>query len=354
MSNLLRVEHNNQEIVLTVENEQLGNFVSSLLGQPQSIDKVFTIPFDANHNYFTHLIELIKQRLDQQNNYELVSFQATIGYKDNTRRKLNTIEAFKTFSESLSLISTDLNFKFGILIHFPNKQIPEKQEIDINFSTSTNEKRYYARSIFDLALRNKEYTSGIIAVELNHTERTWADDMLAIIENSFNEIWIKESNLKKITRSIFSFIRLDSSFFTMIFATLFMIVLLVNIGEHESLQNVKYLDTLEKAPKDMNTLHQKIDFVANNLTTNSNILNSSLIKDFGVFVGITVLFFAFIYIVQEFINPSKSFVVLTNRTVEYKTEILNSHKNKIWALSIVGTIVLSIIANYIYSFIVAI
>mgnify|MGYP003602556299 FL=1 len=50
MSNLLRVEHNNQEIVLKVENEQLGNFVSSLLGQPQSIDKIFTTPFDANHN----------------------------------------------------------------------------------------------------------------------------------------------------------------------------------------------------------------------------------------------------------------------------------------------------------------
>ncbi|KRU22905.1 hypothetical protein, partial [Psychrobacter piscatorii] len=107
MSQLIRMEHDDQEIALKVENKRLGDFVSSLLGQPQSIERLFTTPFYANHDYLVNLISLIEQRLSQQNIYTITSFQATIGFKDKTRRKLTTIEAFKSFSESLSLISTE-------------------------------------------------------------------------------------------------------------------------------------------------------------------------------------------------------------------------------------------------------
>lgn len=39
MNQVVTIKHNNSEIALPCEDEQLGEFISSLLGQPQSIEK---------------------------------------------------------------------------------------------------------------------------------------------------------------------------------------------------------------------------------------------------------------------------------------------------------------------------
>lgn len=212
INQVVKIENGDKEISLPFNTEHLGDFISGLLGQPQSIEKVFTTPFIADNDYFIHLITLIKQRLEQQNIHEFISFQATIGYKDKTRRKFTSVEAFTSYSESLNLISTEVNFKFGILIHFPKKDIPEKQEIDIDFSTAENELHGYPISIISSVLGRKK-VSGVIVAEIYHTERTWADEILKLIENSLDDIVIKESKSKTIVRNILAPVSIDNVFF---------------------------------------------------------------------------------------------------------------------------------------------
>lgn len=346
---IVKIENGDKEISLPFNTENLGEFISGLLGQPQSIEKVFTTPFVARSEYFVHLIELIKQRLEQQNVHEFVSFQAMIGYKDKSRRKFTSIESFVAYSESLNLISTDVNFKFGILVHFPKKDIPEKQEIDIDFFTTEKELRGYPSSIASLVLFQKK-VSGIVLVEVNHTERTWADEILKLIENSLDNIIIKDPTSKKIIRSILSPINFDNVFFGIILLIPIYILIGIQTKKRDNDGMSKYLDVLENSNLDITSLHQKLDIVSSHLLTRNTAATNSLSQNIIVYIGLLILLSILIYIINLFTKTPDSFIVLTKATSQYQEEVLKNHKSKLWIASILGTVLLGLIINYIFGF----
>lgn len=45
-----------------------------------------------------------------------------------------------------------------------------------------------------------DYSSGLVSIEITHTERTWADDMMGMLEKSLDEIWTQQSKLSKTMR----------------------------------------------------------------------------------------------------------------------------------------------------------
>lgn len=350
MSNqIVRIENGDKEISLPFNTEHLGDFISGLLGQPQSIEKVFTTPFIARNEYFIHLIALIQQRLEQQNVHEFVSFQAMIGYKDKTRRKFTSIESFVSYSESLNLISTEVNFKFGILVHFPKKDIPEKQEIDIDFSTTENELHGYPRSIINLALGRKK-VSGVILVEVNHTERTWADEILKLVENSLDDIIIKEPTSKKFIRSILAPISADNIFFAIFLLIPVFSLMTLQAKTKDNNSMSEYLAVLKNNSTDIQTLHQKLDIVSTNLLTRNTDATNSMSQSLIIYIGFLVLLGILIYIISLFIKTPDSFIVLTKATTQYKKEISKKYKSKLWIASVFGTVLLGIIINYIFSF----
>ena len=117
----------NGQIALPVPPEQLGKFISSLLGQPQTLEREISGPFDIDQAWVTHLCAMIFQRVNQQNLAEPLTFEATITYRDNVKRKIQTFPAFEHFSESKKLVSTGIKISIAFLIKFPNKETPEKQ-----------------------------------------------------------------------------------------------------------------------------------------------------------------------------------------------------------------------------------
>lgn len=352
MSQLIRMEHNEQEIALKVENKLLGDFVSSLLGQPQSIERFFTTPFYASHDYLVNLISLIEQRLSQQNIYTITSFQATIGFQDKTRRKLTTIEAFKSFSESLSLVSTDVNLNFGIIVNFPNKDIPEKQEIIIHLATSSDNNNSYARDLFDIALSKKEALSGIVAVEINHTERTWADDMLTMISNSLDDIWVKEPNYKKAFRWILSTLRLEVLLILLVLLAPFIGVLTSRAQDDRASEYSKYLSISSEESTSLVGVHKKLDFMSDKFfnTVHPTIFDSFTFFGFGVFVVTFIIFLIVVFTMKESVKPPPSFVALTKKTEKYMEEVLQDNKVNLWVLSFFGTIFTGIVISYTFEF----
>ncbi|MGE6571133.1 hypothetical protein [Psychrobacter namhaensis] len=346
---VVKIENGGKEISIPFNTEDLGDFISGLLGQPQSIEKVFTTPFLANNEYFIHLIELIKQRLEQQNVHEIVSFQAMIGYKDKTRRKFTSIESFVSYSESLNLISDGINLKFGILVHFPKKDIPEKQEIDIDFSTTENDLHGYPRSIINLVLGRKK-VSGVILVEVNHTERTWADEILKLIENSLEDITIKEPVGKKIIRSALAPLNIDNVFFAMFLLIPVYVLLIIQTRDKANNDISKYLTVVEKNSMDIQALHQKLDIISNHLLMRDTATTNSLSQSLLIYLISLIFLGILIYVINLFIRTPDSFIVLTKASAQYRQEVLKKYRNKLWVASIFGAICLGLIINYIFNF----
>lgn len=80
---------------------------------------------------------MIEQRLYQQNEFQIVSFQSNIKFKDKTQRKLSSIEAFKTYAETLNVVSIGLSLNFSILVKFLKRNF-QKNRNNISFDSESN------------------------------------------------------------------------------------------------------------------------------------------------------------------------------------------------------------------------
>jgi hypothetical protein len=346
MSQLVTINNSQKEVSLICPDENLGEFISSLLGQPQSISKNFTKPFKADTAYFEHLLAVIFQRLDQQNTYELVNFNAKIKFKDGAERKLTSIDSFKTYAESMSRVSVRLLLVISLLVKFPNKEIPERQEISLSFDTLSNESSEIDESL-------AENYSGIIYINIEHTERTWADDMLTLIENSFDKIWIDQN---KFSIKVLKFAKIISneiaSLAFMLLGSLAMIYSLFDkfsidaktkrLNEYLSLGNNNTNDTIGR----------KLDLIAQNVLS----INDYSDMKWSMYLILAALALMSIRIILKTLKPYPSFVVLTIDTAAYMEDTLAKikTKNRLYSgiVTLLVTLALGILGNYIYSFLI--
>lgn len=97
---------NEAMLSLPIKKSDLGNFVADLLGQQQSIERVVDEKFDIDFNWFVNLNELINQRINQQNNADLISFNQVIYFESGLKRTLTSVEAMVSYNETRKDIST--------------------------------------------------------------------------------------------------------------------------------------------------------------------------------------------------------------------------------------------------------
>jgi len=79
---------NEKSLEIPVKKEDLGVFISSLLGQPQSIERELYGKVDIDHSWLTNLHHLISQRIHQQADASLINFTAEIFYAKGLKRSL--------------------------------------------------------------------------------------------------------------------------------------------------------------------------------------------------------------------------------------------------------------------------
>jgi hypothetical protein len=326
-----------QSIALPIDKKKLGEFISGLLGQPQSISKAFEDSFSADHQWFIHFFSLIFQRIKQQNSAEPLSFNARILYKDKHERKVTTWQAFQHFSETQNIISVGAQFNLAFLIHFPEKQIPERQEINLIFNS---EVRRQPAGLFG-SLLGAPVPLGIIVVEVQHTERTWADDILRMIETEISNIQVVEPKYRIHLRKIFG----------PLFAFAFPIVMLLSMAytqwqdENDGLKG-QAQKLLEVTSTNLQVIHDKINILI--LASEKNALNRG--------GSLKIIFFGFIvtglvYCVGLFLaQPNPSFVVLSRAAEKNRTEAIEKSKRRglILLISTIASLALGIFGNFIY------
>ena len=81
-------------ISFPVPKNSLGDFVTSLLGQKQSLERTYAVNFEIDHAWLMNLHEMIDQRVHQQARAQLTNFTAVVYFENGTKRTISTIESF--------------------------------------------------------------------------------------------------------------------------------------------------------------------------------------------------------------------------------------------------------------------
>lgn len=337
MTEIISVNVADRPVGFHVGKKELGDFISGLLGQPQSLERKIEAPFSVDHQWLIHFFSMIQQRIQQQNSPENLAFETSINYREGTERKLNSWESFEHFTETMNIISTGVKFHLSFLIQFNGKKVPERQEIIINFDSNESQS-----SIMD-GFFGRGNTVGEITIEIRHTERTWADDLFRIIENEISTINVNESTIKKNLRKIFlPFASL--SFPLMMFGSVIYSTWSKR-GDGEIISN-KISSIPNIGSYDLISLHSKVDILISEAQgkASNQFAELSLFLYLIVFAGLMFLGSVFLA------RPAPSFVVLSAAAKANKIKTLEKLKRKnLWLVgSIVFTFILGIFGNYVY------
>ncbi|MCW8952306.1 MAG: hypothetical protein OQK53_06365 [Rhodospirillales bacterium] len=181
------------EITFKVGHDEFKEFICGILGKPQIITKSFYGTFDLSKEDIENIHHLLAQRIMQQNNGMLASFNANIFYDDQSSVVLNSINEFSSYNEIRPICSKAVHLSFTFLVHFNDKTTPEKQQIDISIIASSD----YFAPIFDDSINLKSrYIFGIsntINFRVEHTARTWGADIESLLTGQIKS-WLKETS----------------------------------------------------------------------------------------------------------------------------------------------------------------
>ncbi|MCA7883263.1 hypothetical protein LGM58_08690 [Burkholderia contaminans] len=337
MTDILKITVENQDVNLPITKKTLGDFISGLLGQPQTLEKKDEVAFTVDHAWLIHIVSLITQRVAQQNLAEPLTFEATIDYRGGLTRKVSTFPAFEHFSETQNVVCIGVKLDISLLVQFPGKNHAEKQQITITLKTNEREKSIVEN------LFSKNLVAGHMNLEIRHTERTWADDMLNLISKEFESVQTHENKIKKSLRKIY--VPITGALFP-IFIIFGMMISTFHSNMKSSI--IEKIDSLSKIPQpNPEIINKKLDTLL--LFAKSQIDNQrfGFIAPLIASVGVGT----FVIMVGSLLSaPTPSFILLSRASEKNKLDVEKRlSRNLLFTIgSAIATVALAIFANYIY------
>ncbi len=345
------INENDSILSLPVRKKDLGNFISGLLGQQQSIERELDLEFDIDHNWLINLHQLINQRIHQQASAKLVDFTSVIYFKDGMKRTLTSIESFESYSETKNELPVGIKIIWNYLVQFPNRDFPEKQQISFSALIHYYDKENlgHINTIVDLIfIRSfkKRPERSTIRYQIDHSERTWGDDIETILSNKTDEVLRLDTRLDKIyelSRYLLSSIILIGGL-TYIFSNL----LKTSNKVKEEMANYQFLAEID--PTSIELINNKIDSIA-------VMLYSAGTRDENAGLSILTLFvmgFLVIFFLELTRKKMHSFLSLSKASIKHRTNILKkeSRSNIYLLLSYILSIAAGTLGNYGYSWLI--
>lgn len=334
----------NGYVTLPYTEEGFKDFITSLLGRGQEIEKVIRGNFDIDTTNLININNLLTQRIQQQNDSNLINFSAKMYFSDESTVSLHSIEELRSYNELRSTICNAVHLSWDFLIQFQDKPQPEKQQINILIGINS-ELRFIpnGRMIYSDSLNSQ----GIIKISVNHTARTWAVDIESLLQQYFESIINTENPFKK-------FINARSGMISFISALcFFMAIITVTISTTDQFSSQIMAEVNQNLSDPTLTLDQRINYISNYLAQGAwNQFTQKLVlfiitgSVFSVILGVMVE-----SILSE-IKIGFSFISINEASKKYKQNVLKKAKNYWWKL--LGTILLSIvtgvIGNYVFQY----
>lgn len=347
MPNSASDDENDSVISIPVSKKDLGGFICDLLGQKQSLERTYDVEFEIDHSWLMNLHEMIDQRISQQANSHLINFNAVVYFDNGTKRTITTIEAFRAYHETKPEVSNGVKIVWEYLVLFPKRPHPEKQQI--SFTASVFEHKVSERKMFldifseRLAFSGKE---SLINIQIDHTERTWGDDIENIISSCVQEA-TKTVSLGFIVTQISRLIMTLAIFIFMFFYPLYHAF--VSTGESLEFIQQEFLKLKEVQDITTELLNQKVELIFDAVTKIEHSKNSGTVwLLISAFVGpfVTLLFLAITRSTQQ------SHVLLSSKAKQQQEKFQRRNKNRaaVIALSYIASIAAGIIGNYGFQF----
>lgn len=330
----------NEILVFEVEKDSFKDFISSLLGKPQTIEKTIRGAFEVDQKTVTNLNYLIDQRISQQNKGTLVQFTAKILYNDSSSVMLNSLDEFISYNEVHPIISTGLHLTWTYLIKFRDKKALEKQLIEISFLSSG-----FGDSSFDgeVAIPFLQF-NGKIKIKISHTARTWGMDMESILTGSLSRLIKDEQSVKRLI--------CKHPIWTALLAG--MIVFISNWLAIRYFINTKKFAILNSAnliiEQGGSNISEKLNFIMTAIANNTwgQIDDMKQLLFVGL-VGLTIILTLTVYYFAR--NQPKSFILLTEKAIESR-DANNKKRDRKWLwliISFTASIISSVLSRIIFA-----
>ncbi|MCI5208308.1 MAG: hypothetical protein D3910_05840, partial [Candidatus Electrothrix sp. ATG2] len=116
-----KIDHRDKKVILPYSEKQFNDFLKSLLGRPQKIEKKYSSAFEIELNHIIDVFHLVDQRVGQQNKGNLINFSATISFDDGSSVTLTDIDSLKSYREIKSIVSNSVLLIWTYLIQFEDK-----------------------------------------------------------------------------------------------------------------------------------------------------------------------------------------------------------------------------------------
>lgn len=334
-------------ITLPVSEQQFRDFVTSLLGRPEAIEKEIPGIFELSRDEILNFHHLIEQRIHQQNDAKLVQFQAKIIYKDNSSVSLNSFESFATYNEVKPLISIGVELSWVYLIKFQDKTVPERQEILLNIMAEQRVLRNVLRTEpGTTTFREYEMssTNSYFSFTIRHTARTWGQDIASMLSDHIRSL-MKPQNL------ISDFADRNSGKIGLaIFIILFVSFFFAIKTWIASSPTAAFAQQAQKLITSQATLDEKVNFLLTFIIRPQDLRNDpTLALIFGTILAIA----GGIWVTSLASKEIMSFVILTRQTQDYKNaydqRVMKGWRNFVG--SILLSLVVSLLSNLVIQFI---
>ncbi|MEN3758289.1 hypothetical protein ABDZ57_15860 [Aeromonas veronii] len=353
-ANLLSPENdaNSDDVVISfpVPKSSLGDFVTSLLGQKQSLERTYSINFEINHAWLVNLHEIIDQRVHQQARAQLANFTAVVYFEGGTKRTISTIDAFKGYFETKLLVSVGVKITWSYLVEFPNKPYPESQQISLTAFTKvkkTTNSKDTVESLFEDFVSSR---NAYLNIQIDHTERTWGDDIEGIITNCIDDIEVKISAKERIVRYSRPLLALIITFLMILYPLYSNQTINGDVAE----QLIEaYQPLADSKNVKIELINKKVDLIFNGVANFEKNKNTS---EFKLIICIFLLPIVSAFFLGLTKQTTQSFILLTKKTEDLKkrADEKNNKKVTIVALAYLASIIAGILANYGYKWVSAI
>ena len=335
-------------VTLPCHPNDFKDFISNLLGKPQTIEKYFSRgTFTVTHDDILNTFHLVDQRISQQNEATLVQFTVKIIYHDDSSVTVNSLSDFIHFKEIRPIRSESVYLSWVYIVKFQKKNAPEKQQIELGFSTDHDSGEVLHEDGILIDRGRRWYGPGHISFCISHTERTWGVDIESLLTGHIKTL-LKPRNktsdfIIKHSGKIGFFV--GASFFT---SAIVGVLLTIKKFTNSYLSELSNISSNTLSSSDL--LSQKVDFLINIIAKGTWPRFSFSIFSFMI-VSLVLSIFLSIWVASKADNKPSSFVILSKSSEEFQKKSLEKRKRDwyLFGVSIITSIVTSVIANIIFT-----
>lgn len=322
---------------LPFDQGQFKNFIKGLLGTPQTITKRMKGNFEIHLSDLQNFHNLINQRVTQQNKGTLVQLKTQVYYSDESSVLLSSYDELVSYREVKPIISEAVRMTWVYLIQFEDKDVPEKQEIELMI-ISTVQRNVVADDDISIIFP----LSGQIRMAIKHTARSWGADIESLLTNQINSILIKPNKLKE-------FLQKNSSNIGLFTGILFFICSLITVFNWTSNFNHNEVAEASKIIESAKNLDFKVDTILQYLANNSH---NQFSQKINIFISISLFLAIFLgfWVSSLANNKTRSYLVLTAEAKSNMERLRKKSRNKIvlFFVSIGMSIITKVLASFAF------